>query len=109
MPAEEVGRKSQFWKTCKTTFALPARSHDFALDGAALAVMMMDGVAGASSARGNLVMTRSRAARLAAALLAAVLLAALFWRSLTATLAGWIVDFFVAVVRLFLALAHFLF
>ena len=77
--------------------------------GAALAAMMTGRVAGASRARGNPVMTRSRAARLAAALLAAVLLAALFWRSLTATLAGWIVDFFVAVVRLFLALAHFLF
>jgi hypothetical protein len=39
---------------------------------------------------------------------AALALAVLFWHSLGTVIAGWIVDFFVAVVRLFLALVDLL-
>ena len=38
----------------------------------------------------------------------AIAVAALFWHSLGTVIAGWIVDFFVAVVRLFLTLADLL-
>ncbi|HUI18840.1 MAG TPA: hypothetical protein VL244_14315 [Alphaproteobacteria bacterium] len=57
-------------------------------------------------------MKQSRAAkltlRLAAACAAAVAVTALFWHSLGAVIAGWIVDFFVVVIRLFLALVDLL-
>ena len=57
-------------------------------------------------------MKQSRAAtlslRVAAACAIAIALAALFWHSLGTVIAGWIVDLFVAVVRLFLALADLL-
>ena len=108
MPAKEVGRKSQFRRNDKTTLAdePAAGARDMALDRGR--ACRHDGPR-AAGARGNPVMSRSRALTIAAACAAALVVAALFWRSLTSTLAGWIVDFFVAVVRLFLALAHFLF